>query len=396
MKDLILVINAGSSSIKFSCFAKDDANLSLISRGQIEGIGVNPTFSAKSADQSLLKKQSFEKQTPQSDLLQYLLNWIKEFHSEFKLIAAGHRVVHGGSHYFLPQLMTPQVLEKLKSLAPLAPLHQLHNLAPIEALAQTSPDLPQFACFDTAFHSTNPKVFQTFFIPKEIRDQGVRRYGFHGLSYEYIQSQLLKIDPDLAQKKLVIAHLGSGASMCALNNGKSVTTSMGMTALDGLPMGTRPGQIDAGVILYLMQQLSMGPKEIENMLYKKSGLLGLSEISNDMRELEESTDPRAKEAIAAFVWRISQMTGQLIASIQGIDGFIFTGGIGENSKLIRREVSSNLAWLGVDLNTQANEAAKSNQQALLSQPGSKIKVYMIPTNEELMIAQHTLNGLIKV
>jgi len=304
-----------------------------------------------------------------------------------KIRAAGHRVVHGGSRFSAPVVVTDKILMELDKLIPLAPLHQPHSLAAIRALKAAFPELPQVACFDTAFHTTNPVVLQHFFLPRELEEQeGVKRYGFHGLSYEYIAQSLETIAPDIAKGRVVVAHLGSGSSMCAMNGGKSMCTSMGLTALDGLPMGTRPGTLDAGVVLYLLHEKKMNAAEIENLLYKKSGLLGLSGISNDMRVLEESKDPKAVETIDAFVWKVCQMVGSLTAVIQGFDALVFTAGIGENSPHIRRLVCERLKWMGLELDHERNKKS----ELCISTPGSKVSAWVIPTNEELMIAQHTL------
>lgn len=396
MKKALLVINAGSSSLKFSVFFVLEKSLQLVSKGQIEGIGVAPTFVVKNELNKVLFDHAWthEPAINHEFLLKYLINWLNEsFLNGVPLLAAGHRVVHGGSKYSQPLIVDDTILTALEKLIPLAPLHQPHNLAAIQILKNNFPSLPQVACFDTAFHTTNPEIFQHFFIPRELEKEGVRRYGFHGLSYEFIQHSLKKNYPELADKKIIVAHLGSGASMCAMENGKSQTTSMGLTALDGLPMGTRPGTLDAGVILYLLDEKKMTSKQIENLLYKKSGLLGLSEISNDMRVLEESNDPRAEMTLEAYAWRIAQMTGQLAASLQGIDAFVFTAGIGENSDLLRQRVCSKLAWLGIELSASDNSECrrKMTEAGLkISSAKSRIPVLVIPTNEELMIAQHCL------
>jgi acetate kinase len=389
MKEAILVINAGSSSIKFSSFVGSDGDFQVQSRGQIEGIGVQPNFVAKNEAGVVLEKKTWENSSEINHeyLMKYLLDWLNANLQGAKIKAAGHRVVHGGSQFASPVLVTDTILAELDKLIPLAPLHQPHNLSAIRALKKAFPDLPQVACFDTAFHRTNPAVLQHFFIPRELEEkEGIKRYGFHGLSYEYIAKSLKTLAPEIAEKRVIVAHLGSGSSMCALNHGKSVSTSMGLTALDGLPMGTRPGNLDAGVVLYLMREKKMNADQIESLLYKKSGLLGLSGVNNDMRILEESTDPRAIETIDAFVWKICQMTGSLAAVIGGMDALVFTAGIGENSPHIRQMVCERLAWMGVDLDPVRNK----NRGPRISKDSSQVSAWVIPTNEELMIAQHTL------
>ncbi len=406
MKEAILVINAGSSSLKFSIFLtatceknNGTENLSLLSRGQIEGIGVHPRFIVKDDKEVILAKNQWENSTEINHefLLKYLIEWLNQNLQGAKIKAAGHRVVHGGTEFTSSVLVTEEILIKLEKLIPLAPLHQTHNLAAIKALKKVFPELPQVACFDTSFHTTNPDVLRHFFIPRELEEKdGIKRYGFHGLSYEYIAQTLNQLDPELAQKNVLIAHLGSGSSMCAMKEGQSVTTSMGLTALDGLPMGTRPGAMDPGVVLYLMKEKKMTPDQIENLLYYKSGLLGLSGISNDMRQLQENDSPRALLTMEAFAWKVCQMIGSLAATIQGMDALVFTAGIGENSPRVRKMIVEKLSWLGVLLNEEANENKTHLSRKgllgsfLISSLQSKVKVYVIPTNEELMIAKHVL------
>lgn len=399
MKKALLIINTGSSSLKFSVYFVLQKSLELVSRGQIEGIGVAPTFLVKDQNGQKIFDKSWSQDSSVNHefLLKYLIHWLEEsFLNGVPLLTAGHRVVHGGSKYSQPLIITESVMSELQKLIPLAPLHQPHNLGAIQILQKNFPTLPQIACFDTAFHTTNPDVLRHFFIPMELENEGVRRYGFHGLSYEFIQHSMAKNFPYLANKKVVVAHLGSGASMCAMNNGQSVTTSMGLTALDGLPMGTRPGVLDAGVILYLLDEKKMSSKQIENLLYKKSGLLGLSGISNDMRVLEESKEPRAEMTLEAYAWKIAQMTGQLVATLQGIDAFVFTAGIGENSDLLRARVCKKLDWLGIEIDETTNKECRKQigeKGLLISAQSSRVPVLVIPTNEELMIAQHCLEVL---
>ena len=401
MSQAILVINTGSSSLKFSVFFQSlkTSELEFHSKGQIEGIGVAPTFDVKDKNNETIFKNTWAKSEKQTHelLLRYLITWLNDFHLQgVKLVAVGHRVVHGGSKYSEPVTVDDKIISDLERLIPLAPLHQPHNLTAIKILMKSYPELLQVACFDTSFHSTNPEVLQHFFIPRDLEKEGVRRYGFHGLSYEYVHKVLAEYHSHIEKKKIIIAHLGSVASMCALNHGKSVTTSMGFTALDGIPMGTRPGTLDVGVVLYLMNEKKMAIQEIETLLYKKSGLLGLSGISNDLRTLESSQDPRAEEALEAYAWRIAQMTGQLAATLEGLDGFVFTAGMGENSDLLRLRICKKLKWLGLELDFDNNKNGRGNLLAegfCISSAHSKIPVWVIPTNEELMIAQHCLPKL---
>lgn len=393
MKNAILIINAGSSSIKFSVFISESKDLKLQSKGQIEGIGVKPNFVAKNLSGEVLERKEWDnsKEINHEFLMKFLIDWLNHNLDGAQVISAGHRVVHGGTEFEKPVLLNEEMIAKLEKLIPLAPLHQPHNLAAIKALKKVFPSLPQVACFDTSFHTSNPAVLRHFFIPRELEEkEGVRRYGFHGLSYEYIAKTLAEMDSQVAHKKVLIAHLGSGSSMCAMDQGKSVSTSMGFTALDGLPMGTRPGNLDAGVVLYLMKEKKLSADEIETLLYKKSGLLGLSGINNDMRILEESQDPRAKETIEALTWKICQMIGNLAATVQGMDALVFTAGIGENSSLLRKLVCDRLGWLGVQIEESAN---LKKGTLLISKPESRVKVYVIPTNEELMIANHVIECL---
>jgi acetate kinase len=304
-------------------------------------------------------------------------------------VAIGHRVVHGGPDHSAPTVATDAILKRLDAFSPLAPLHQPNNLAPIRAVQARQPQLLQVACFDTAFHRGHPDVADRYAVPESLYEEGVRRYGFHGLSYEYVADRLPSVSPDLAKGRVVVAHLGSGASMCAIHAGKSVECTLGFTALDGLPMGTRPGQLDPGIILYLMSEKKMSAKEIERFLYNECGLKGLSGISNDVRDLLDSRDPRAKLALDYFVYRIALSGGMLASAMGGIDGFVFTAGIGENAPRIRDAVAKRLAWLGLEIDAEAN--VKGDPR--ISREGSKVACYVIPTDEELMIARHTLQVL---
>jgi acetate kinase len=315
-----------------------------------------------------------------------ILAWLKVYFADGELLAVGHRVVHGGQHYSAPVLIDAKVLEELENLIPLAPLHQPHNLATIRALLETMPSLPQVACFDTAFHRTQPAVAQRYAIPRRFADEGVRHYGFHGLSYEYIASVLPAIEPALADARIIVAHLGSGASLCALHKGRSIATTMGFSPLDGLVMGTRCGSLDPGVLLYLMDRHNMDARALEQLLYHQSGLLGVSGISNDMRTLLASDDPRAQEAIELFVYRAGRETGSLAAALGGLDALVFTGGIGEHSAVIRAQVCRQAAWLGLELDDSANETDVSRISTL----SSKVSAWAVATDENLMIAHHTL------
>jgi acetate kinase len=385
--DTILVVNAGSSSIKFQLFelGKTRDPRRLI-KGQFDGIGTRPRLRAEARDGTALIDKTY---TPQDipDVATAMTaggDWLRETQN-IELAAVGHRVVHGGPQYDRPVVINKEVLARLDEFCALAPLHQPNNLAPIRRLMQRQPDLIQVACFDTAFHRGHAAVADHYAIPERLYNEGVRRYGFHGLSYEYIADRLHDVPPAIAGSRVIVAHLGSGASMCALENGRSVESTMGFTALDGLPMGTRPGQIDPGVILYLIAQKGMSAKDVENLLYRESGLKGLSGISNDMRDLESSAAPSAALAIEYFVYRIALNAGMLAAALGGLDAFVFTAGIGENSPNIRERVAAKLTWLGVDIDAAANKSGGP----LISKPGSKVAAYVIGTDEELMIARHT-------
>jgi len=386
--DAIIVLNAGSSSLKFSLFAEAGVEPAVVTSGQIGSIDTSPHFIAKdSAGQTASEKRWAQgTQFGHDGAVAHLVDWLKAtYASHYQLVAVGHRVVHGGVDYSAPVRIDPGVVAKLEKLIPLAPLHQPHNLAPIRSLLERTPQLPQVACFDTAFHRSNPPLAQMFALPSELTESGVRRYGFHGLSYEYIASVLSKFDEHAARGKTVVLHLGNGASMCSLQAGASVASTMGFTALDGLPMGTRCGAIDPGVILYLMDERKMDARAIEKLLYQQSGLLGVSGISSDMRTLLASSDPRARLAIDLYCYRIRRELGSLAAALGGLDAMVFTGGIGENSAAIRERVCRDAAWLGVELDAAANGASGPR----ISTPGARASAWTIPTNEELMIARHT-------
>jgi acetate kinase len=359
MEDYAVVLNAGSSSLKFCVYQRPEGEAwRLEARGQIEGIGTSPRFSARDGAGERLDDRRLDATVRDGRAaLDSLAAWLRARYGGARVLGVGHRVVHGGARYAGPTLITPQVLEDLRQLVPLAPLHQPHNLAAIEAVAERLPGVPQVACFDTSFHRGQPAVAELVPLPREICRAGVQRYGFHGLSYEYIASVLPQLAPGIAQGRVIVAHLGSGASLCALKNGKSVDSTLGFTALDGLCMGTRPGALDPGVVLYLFQILGLSAKDVETMLYKKSGLLGISGISNDMRDLVGSAEPAARLAVDYFVYRAAKEIGALAAVLGGIDGLVFTAGIGENSPEIRRRIAEASAWLGIDLDQDANARA---------------------------------------
>jgi len=388
--DSILVVNAGSSSVKFGVFAVDGrAKLARKIKGQIDGIGTRPRLRARGANgTSLLDREYDAAAIPDVPAaLQSAGGWLRE-EQRMPPSAVGHRVVHGGPEYNSPVLINTEVLARLERYVPLAPLHQPHNLAPIRDILARFPELPQVACFDTAFHRSHSAVADHYAIPQQLHAEGLRRYGFHGLSYEYIASRLPEVAPEVAGR-VIVAHLGGGASMCALSGGSSVESTMGFTALDGLPMGTRPGQIDPGVILYLIEQKKMSAAAVQDFLYRGCGLKGLSGISNDVRELQSSTDSRAAFTLDYFCYRVGLNAGMLAAALGGVDAFVFTAGIGENSAAIRAGIAARLAWLGAILDAKANAAHASR----ISAPESRIGLYVIPTNEELMIARHTMATL---
>jgi len=387
MDDGILTVNAGSSSIKFSLFAGGDDDLSLRLSGQIEGLYTAPHFLARDADGAVVVQAKWAEGTRlgHDGGIEHLTTFLRGQREKYRLAALGHRVVHGGVHFAQPVKVDAEVVARLEKLVPLAPLHQPHNLAPIRTMLERRPDLLQVACFDTAFHRNQPAVAEAFALPSEITERGVRRYGFHGLSYEYIASVMPRYDAQAAAGRVIVAHLGNGASMCAIKGGQGVASTMGFTALDGLPMGTRCGALDPGVVLYLMDEFKMDARGIEKLLYQRSGLLGVSGITSDMRKLVQSDDPRAAAAIDLFVYRIGRELGSLAAALQGLDALVFTAGIGERSALVRERVCRAAAWLGVELDARANEA----DGPCISTSASRVAVWVIPTNEELMIARHT-------
>jgi acetate kinase len=390
MRDALLVLNAGSSSLKFSVFLDEDPPR-LVLRGQLEGLLTRPRFVARRGSEVV-----GEKDWPAGTHLghdggiDFLFAWGRDaLLAQHRITGVGHRVVHGGTRFSQPALVDAATLAALEALIPLAPLHQPHNVAAIRAVAQRAPSVAQVACFDTAFHCTQPPVAQAFGLPRRYAEEGVRRYGFHGLSYEYIASALARIDPRAASGRTVVAHLGNGASMCAMEGGQSVATTMSFTALDGLVMGTRCGSIDPGVLLYLIERHGMDARAIERLLYEESGLLGVSGASSDMRELLARRDAAAAEAVDLFVYRIDRELGSLAASLRGLDGLVFTGGIGENAAPIRARVCRGASWLGLDLDEDAN--ARGGPR--ISREGSRVSAWVIPTNEEAMIAVRTRNVL---
>ncbi|AOY01064.1 acetate/propionate family kinase [Jeongeupia sp. USM3] len=389
MNDLLLVINAGSSSIKFSLFENSPADPVLLYKGQMEGIYVTPHFTAKDAADKKLVDEDLPADLPKSHdtSLRHILKWLETVTAGRKIGVIGHRVVHGGTRFSKPELVTPEVIAELEKLIPLAPLHEPHNITPIKIMAELLPNVPQVVCFDTAFHAGQPELNQLYALPYEFSvKEGIRRYGFHGLSYDYIASVLPQVDTKAAEGRTVVAHLGNGSSMAALQACKGIASTMGFTALEGLPMGTRTGSIDAGVVLHLINHLKMDAKQIEDLLYKQSGLLGLSGISSDMRDLENSGTDRAKLAIAYFVSKVAREAASLAAALEGFDALVFTAGIGENGADVRLAVCRQLRWLGVEIDEAANKI-RSGEPRRISLPDSKVAVYVIPTNEELVIAR---------
>ena len=387
----ILALNAGSSSIKCSLFAigSDGKTLSLVYHGGIEGIGHQPRLLIQTDRGRQLVDRQLTASIGYEDALGALLEWIEQgtgnIEANMTLRAIGHRVVHGGTEFSAPVLINASIIDRLERLTPLAPLHQPHNLAAIRELARVRPALPQVACFDTAFHSTQPAVAQAFALPREITERGVKRYGFHGLSYEYIAQVLPGVVGDRADGRVVVAHLGNGASMCAMRHRASIATTMGMTALDGLPMGTRCGALDPGVVLYLLSELHMDADSVTDLLYQRSGLLGVSGESSDMQDLLKSVSPRAAAAIDLFVYHIGRELGSLAAALGGLDALVFTGGIGEHAALIRARVCYDARWLGIQLDVAAN----GKDGPRISAAGSAVSVWVIPTDEDAMIARHT-------
>jgi acetate kinase len=387
MPDALIVLNAGSSSLKFSVFADEDPPRLLL-RGQLEELATRPRFIARAGGAVVGEKRwPAGTELGHQGAIEYLFEWARRggVFGEERVAAVGHRVVHGGTRFSAPVLVDAATLAALEELVPLAPLHQPHNLAAIRAVAQRFPSVAQVACFDTAFHRAQPPVAQAFALPRRYAEEGVRRYGFHGLSYEFVAAALARVDRHAAEGRTIVAHLGNGASLCAMRGGRSVATTMGFTALDGLVMGTRCGAIDPGVLIYLIDRHGMDTRALEHLLYEESGLLGVSGDSSDMRELLGDADAASREAVDLFVYRIDRELGSLAAALGGLDAVVFTGGIGENAAPIRAQVCRDAGWLGLELDEEAN----ARGGPCISQPGSRVAAWVIATNEEAMIALHT-------
>jgi acetate kinase len=382
--DAIVVLNAGSSSIKFCTFRRDGAALQRELRGQVSSLGTAPRLAAKRGPAVVADRELSTGALSHADALGILLDFLREeLHGE-TIVGVGHRVVHGGLEFMAPTRVDAGVLERLARYVPLAPLHQPHNLAAIRLMLERLPRVPEVACFDTAFHRTVPEVAQLFALPPRFAAAGVRRYGFHGLSYEYVASVLPSLDARAAAGRTVVFHLGNGASMCALQGGRSVATTMGFTAVEGLPMGTRTGSLDPGVLLFMFDELGMGVRDVERLLYHESGLLGMSGVSSDMRDLLASDEPAARLAVDVFVYRARRELGSLAAALGGLDAIVFTAGIGENQPEVRRRICADAAWLGVEL----DETANGRHGPRISTPGSRVSAWVVPTDEETMIARH--------
>ena len=385
MAELIAVVNAGSSSVKFGFYDRE-GDEPLLLKGQVEQIGVSPTLTASDGDGNDVAEKNWPAEGfDHNEAMRAILDTAKELLPGSTVSGIGHRVVHGGTRFAAPVEVTADVISELDKLAPLAPLHQPHNLAPIKAIAEKMSHIRQVACFDTAFHRSQPHLAQAFALPREISDAGVRRYGFHGLSYDFVSSRLRDVAPDHADKRIIIAHLGNGASLCGIHEGRSVATTMGFTAVEGLVMGTRCGSVDPGVLIYLMDERGMDARALESLVYKKSGLLGVSGISSDMRTLRQSDDPKAKEAIDLFIYRIVREIGSLSAALGGLDGLVFTGGIGQRDAKTRREIAAGCAWLGAKL----DEGRNSGTEGLISTDTSRLPMWVVSTDEERVIARQT-------
>ena len=385
MDSYLLVLNAGSSSLKFSVFRSEHAGWHPAVRGQIDGIGASPRFSARDGGGARIADDPMDAGLDCRGAVDALAAWLRTRFGGSTVIGIGHRVVHGGLRHAAPAIVTAEILADLRTLIPLAPLHQPYNLAAIDAASERLPGVPQVACFDTSFHRGQPAVAEVVPLPRDLCRGGVQRYGFHGLSYEYIASVLPEVAPDIAGGRVIVAHLGSGASLCAMNNRRSVDSTMSFTALDGLCMGTRPGALDPGVILHLLQTRQLSTKDVETILYKKSGLLGISGISSDMRDLLGSREPGARLALDYFVYRAVKEIGALAAVLGGIDGLVFTAGIGEHAVEVRRRIVESSTWLGLDIDGDAN----TRHGPRITRAGSRVSAWVIPTNEELIIARHT-------
>jgi acetate kinase len=391
MSDHVVTLNAGSSSVKFALFAIEAGAPRAVASGQVEGLGAAPQMEARSgAGETLASRVLSGSEAPQDHAaaLRLVFGWIEQAYPHAVVAAIGHRVVHGGAHYAEPVVIDDAIIEDLTRLSRLAPLHQPHNLAGIAAARREFTGVPQVACFDTAFHRGHAFVHDAFALPRALYEEGIRRYGFHGLSYEYIVRRLREVAPAHAAGRLIVAHLGNGASMCAIKNGRSVACTMGFSTLDGLAMGTRCGQLDPAIVLYLFEEKKMSAKAVSDLLYKHSGLKGLSGLSNDMRALEEANTRDAREAIEYFVSRIRHETGALAAALEGVDAMVFTAGIGEHAWRIRESVLTGLAWLGIELDRDANR----RHAQVITSPESRVRVFVLATNEEAMIAQHTIEA----
>lgn len=387
MGKAIFSLNSGSSSIKFGLYVLTDDGPVHAAGGKLEGIGTAPRIKITDEDGTVLGQKVWEDGASLSHeaLLDDLYGWVDDYLPHHRIVAVGHRIVHGGSNFWEPMRIDTALMKELESFCSLAPLHQPHNLAAVREIAKKSPGLFQVACFDTAFHHAMSPVAARMALPRDLAERGFRRYGFHGLSYEYIARRLNELDQEMAEGKVIVAHLGNGASMCAMDKCRSVDTTMGFTALDGLMMGTRTGSLDPGVVVHLQLQEGMTAKEVESLLYRQSGLLGVSGISSDMRTLHESDDPHAAEAVDLFVWRAARHAGALMSSLQGLDGLVFTAGIGENDPIIRAAICERLAWAGIHI----DEAANAANAPVISTPGGRVTVRVIPTDEERMIALHS-------
>ena len=385
--EAIVVLNAGPSSLKFSIYRIRDEDLVLAARGRVEGLDATPRFKATDKRGGMLADVDLNKTAARaghSEAFDYLAHWVNEqFAGALSAVAVGHRVMHGGSEFAGPTLLDDEVIDRLERLIPLAPLHQPHNLGMVKAVRKLRPDLPQVACFDTAFHRGRLPVTERFGLSNELHDAGVRRWGFHGLSYESVVDQLREIAPDVASGRVIVAHLGSSASACGIRDGHSFDTTMSFSTLDGLPMGTKCGRLDPGAVLYMMK--SRTREEVERTLYEESGMLGLSGVSSDLRALLESDSPRAAEAVSFFIYRTVREIGSLAAAIKGLDALVFTGTIGETSPVIRQRVCRELDWLGVALESSANEIGRG----CISPAGRSPSVWVIPTDEERVIAAGT-------
>ncbi|WP_299196021.1 acetate/propionate family kinase [uncultured Amphritea sp.] len=386
---LVLTVNGGSSSLKCALFAPQAESTECLYQFKLSNILNAPVMKVISSRGETLEQHqpdmsAIDTEDRHQACLDQVIQWVRKQMPDSRISAFGHRVVHGGQSFSDPVKINEKILLRLEELIPLAPLHQPYNLKLIRACQRLEPELPQIACFDTMFHIGQPDIERHYAIPRKYTEAGVHKYGFHGLSYEFIQRSLEKIGKGAESEKTVICHLGAGASMCAVKKGKSIASSMGFTAVDGLPMGSRTGNIDPGVLLYLQRHYHMDTDQLENFLYKESGWLGVSGISSDMLELEQSDQPEAEEAIAMFAYRAALEIGRLSAALQGLEQLVFTGGVGENDSKLRKRICDQLEWLGVKLNKSANKEG----EAIISKASAKVLVRVIPTNEEAMIALH--------